>query len=340
MTAIPATAPFAESRSARGVASVLACLCVVLFAVSLATGPTGLAPQIVGGALSGDATAKLILLELRLPRALLGLMVGGSLGLAGAALQGLFRNPLVEPGVIGVSGSAALGAVLAFYTGLSAFVPLALPLAGIAGAVAAIAVLQLVAWRDGRIATLLLAGVALATLAGALTALALNLSPNPYAAVEIMFWLMGSLADRSLDHVALALPFMAVGWALMLSGGRGLDAMTLGEDSARSLGVSLGSLQARLVMGAALAVGSGVAVSGAVGFVGLIVPHLLRPFLGHRPAPLLWASLLGGAALTTAADIAVRFLGGDTELRLGVATALIGAPFFLWLVLRLPRGGT
>ncbi len=332
------------TRSFKPVWLALTALCLMLFIVSLLTGPAGLTLDLPFAAWRGDAAARLVLVELRLPRALLGLLVGSSLGLAGAALQGLFRNPLAEPGVIGVSGCAAWGAVLVFYSGASLALPMALPLGGIAGALVAIALLQLLALRDPRLATILLAGVALAALAGALTALALNLSPNPYAVVEIVFWLMGSLADRSLQHVALALPFMAVGWVLMLSGARSLEALTLGEDTAHSLGIGLRSLRLRVVVGAALAVGAGVAVSGAIGFVGLIVPHLLRPFFGHRPAPLLAASWLGGGILTLTADIAVRFLGGDTELRLGVATALVGAPFFFWLVLRGPRsdmrGGT
>jgi iron complex transport system permease protein len=326
------------TRSFAVVWLALVALCLVLFVLSLSIGPNGFTFDLPVAAWRGDPTARLVLLELRLPRALLGILVGSSLGLAGAALQGLFRNPLAEPGVIGVSGCAALGAVLAFYSGLSLTIPLALPLGGIAGALVAIALLQLLALRDPRLATILLAGVALAALSGALTALALNLSPNPYAVIEIVFWLMGSLADRSLQHVLLALPFMVAGWALMLSGAHPLEALTLGEDTAQSLGVGLRGLRLRIVVGAALAVGAGVAVSGAIGFVGLIVPHLLRPFLGHRPAPLLAASWLGGAALTLAADIAVRLLGGDSELRLGVATALIGAPFFFWLALRNRRG--
>jgi iron complex transport system permease protein len=327
------------AQSHRTVWLALAALVLLLAVLSLLIGPTGFTPELIAAAMRGERSARLILIELRLPRALLGLLVGGSLGLAGAALQGLFRNPLAEPGVIGVSGCAALGAVLAFYSGLSLQVPLALPLGGIAGALIAIGLLQGLALRDPRLATVLLAGVALAALSGALTALALNLSPNPYAVVEIVFWLMGSLTDRSLQHVLLVVPFMLAGWALMLSGARSLEALTLGEDTAQSLGVGLSSLRWRVVTGAALAVGAGVAVSGAIGFVGLIVPHLLRPFLGQRPGPLLAASALGGAALTLAADIAVRFVGGDNEVRLGVATAVIGAPFFFWLVLRNRRSG-
>lgn len=315
----------------------LTALGALLAILSLCIGPNGFSPGIIGQALEGEPTARLILVELRLPRMLLGVLVGGTLGLAGATLQGLFRNPLAEPGVIGVSGCAALGAVVAFYSGFSASVPLGLPLGGVLGALVAIALLLALAARDERISTLLLAGVALSALAGALTALALNLSPNPYAAIEIVFWLLGSLADRSLDHVWLALPFMLVGSALMLSCARGLEALTLGEDTASSLGLSVAGLRRRAVIGAALAVGAGVAVSGAIGFVGLIVPHLLRPFAGYRPGPLLVLSIPGGIALTLAADIAVRLIGGDTELRLGVATALIGAPFFLFLVLRIAR---
>ena len=316
---------------------VLWLLCLALALVSLAMGPSGFSPDIVTQGLAGEATAKLILYELRLPRALLGLMVGGTLGLAGATLQGLFRNPLAEPGIIGVSGCAALGAVVAFYSGMAASVPLGLPLGGVIGALLAIALLLALAARDDRVSTLLLAGVALSALAGAATALALNLSPNPYATVEVVFWLLGSLSDRSMQHVLLALPFMIVGAGLMLACGRGLEALTLGEDTASSLGISIRRLRSVAVIGAALAVGSGVAVTGAIGFVGLIVPHLLRPLVGHRPAPLMWISIPGGAALTLAADIAVRLIGGAVELRLGVATALIGAPFFLWLVLRLSR---
>jgi len=316
---------------------ILLVLCVVLSAVCLCMGPNGFAPNVVVQALRGEEISRLILIELRLPRLLLGLLVGGTLGLAGATLQGLFRNPLAEPGIIGVSGCAALGAVIAFYSGLSAAVPLGLPLGGVVGALIAIALLLALAARDARISTLLLAGVALSALASALTALALNLSPNPYATVEVVFWLLGSLSDRSLEHVWLVLPFMVVGAALMLSSARGLEALTLGEDTARSLGISIVRLRSLAVVGAALAVGAGVAVTGAIGFVGLIVPHLLRPLVGYRPAPLLLVSIPGGACLTLAADIAVRLVGGDVELRLGVATALIGAPFFLYLVLNMAR---
>ncbi|MDX1607443.1 MAG: iron ABC transporter permease, partial [Candidatus Competibacterales bacterium] len=193
--------------------------------------------------------------------------------------------------------------------------------------------------RSG-VVTLILAGVAINSLAGALTTLVLNLSPNPFAAYEIFFWLMGSLADRSLDHVALAAPFMVLGWILLLSIARALDALSLGEDVAASLGFNLAGVRLRVVLGTALAVGAAVAVSGVIGFVGLMVPHLLRPLVGQQPARLLLASALGGAVLLLAADIGVRLLTTASELKLGVVTALLGAPFFFWLLLRTRRSLT
>ncbi|WP_188611524.1 FecCD family ABC transporter permease [Chelatococcus reniformis] len=284
-----------------------------------------------------DTLAALVLLELRLPRALLGALVGFSLGITGAAMQGLLRNPLAEPGVVGISGAAALGAVVVFYSGLAGLVALALPLGGIAGAALATVVLYGLVGRGAGTMTLVLAGVAINSFAGALTSLALNLSPNPYAATEIIFWLMGSLADRSLAHVWLTLPLMGLGWALLILSGPALDGLTLGEDTARSLGFNLERLRLQLISGAALAVGSAVAVSGAIGFVGLVVPHLLRPLVGHRPGRLLLVSGFGGAVLTLAADAAVRLLPIRPELKLGVVTAIVGAPFLFWLIYRLRR---
>jgi iron complex transport system permease protein len=222
---------------------------------------------------------------------------------------------------------------------LSASFPLALPLGGIAGAGLAVLMLYALAGRDGSVLTLLLAGAAITSLASALTALALNLSPNPYASFEILFWLMGSLADRSPSHVWLAAPPMVLGWLLLGTAGPALDALTLGEETAQSLGFDLRLVRLRLVMGAALAVGSAVAVSGAIGFVGLVVPHLIRPLVGHQPSRLLLPSAFGGASLVLGADVGVRLMRVGPELQLGVLTALIGAPFFLALVLRLRREG-
>jgi len=317
----------------------LAGLVVVLFGGSLAVGratlPIG---QALHDVLHGRTTlASLVLLELRLPRTLLGTMVGASLALAGATMQGLLRNPLAEPGIVGVSGCAVFGAVVTFYSGLSVTVPLALPLGGMAGALLAVGLLYLLAGRSASTLTLILAGVAINSFAGALTSLTLNLAPNPFAVTEIIFWLMGSLADRGMQHVTLVLPLMLCGWGLLLASGPGLDGLTLGEDTAQSLGVHLGRLQVQLVLGTALAVGSAVAVTGTIGFVGLVVPHLLRPLVGYKPSRLLLTSALGGAALTLAADITVRLFTVGPELKLGVVTALLGAPFFLALAYRLRR---
>ncbi|MBP9950450.1 MAG: iron ABC transporter permease [Cypionkella sp.] len=315
----------------------LTALVLVLFFASLLVGPAGLG---LGESLTALFTGKgeavvLVMRDIRLPRALLGLMIGAVLGLSGAAMQGYLRNPLAEPGLIGVSSSAALGAVLALQTGVAASFALALPLCGLLGAgVSVVLVLGMAGPRGGALA-LILAGIAISALTGAMTSLVLNLSPNPFAAMEIVYWMMGSLADRSMLHVGLAAPFMGVGAVMLLSLGRGLDALTLGEDVAASLGIGLARLRLVLVIGTALAVGAAVSVAGTVGFVGLVVPHVLRPWVGGRPSALLPASALGGAAMLLAADVAVRVVAPDTDLKLGVLTALVGAPFFLHLIWRM-----
>lgn len=321
--------------------ALLALAMAALFVVSVAIGyaPFDMAVAL-GDLLAGRATLPaLILADLRLPRALMGVLTGFTLGLAGAALQGLLRNPLAEPGVIGVSSAAAFGAVLVFYSGLAGAFTLALPLGGIAGALVATVLLYALVGRGAGTTTLVLAGVAISAFAGALTALALNLSPNPYAVVEITFWLMGSLTDRSMDHVLLALPLMAVGWALLLSSARALDGLSLGDDTATSMGFDLKRLRLKLVTGTALSVGAAVAVTGAIGFIGLVVPHVLRPLVGHRPGRLLLASGFGGAVLLLLADIAVRLIAIQPELKLGVLTAVVGAPFLFSLIYRLRREG-
>ena len=312
----------------------LSALVAGLFLASLSVGPAEIGPLdgLAALVMGGDGPETLVMRELRLPRALLGVMIGASLGLSGAALQGYLRNPLAEPGLIGVSGSAALGAVLAIHTGLAAAFTLALPLAGLAGAATGVLLILALAGPRGGSITLILAGIAISALAAALTSLVLNLSPNPYAAAEIVFWMMGSLADRSMTHVWLALPLMLAGGAALATLGRGLDALTLGEDAAEAMGLRLARLRLTLVLGTAAMVGAAVAVAGSIGFVGLVVPHILRPFVGARPARLLWASALGGAAMVLAADLAVRLVLPERDLKLGVLTAIVGAPLFLHLI--------
>ncbi|MBB4104159.1 FecCD family ABC transporter permease [Allorhizobium borbori] len=308
-------------------------LTFVLFVLSLALGPAGIAfGESLSALFSGDGgPIVLIMQEIRLPRAILGLLTGATLGLSGAVLQGFLRNPLAEPGLVGISSSASLGAVLAIYTGFSAAFPLGLPLAALAGALIAVIVVQALAGSGG-VLTVILAGVAVSSFASAMTSLALNLSPNPFAALEIMFWMLGSLADRSMTHVWLATPFILAGWLMLASLGRSLDALTLGADAAASMGVDLNRTRRFAILGTALSVGAATAVAGAIGFVGLVIPHILRPLTGGLQSRLLPASALGGASMILAADILVRFVAPGRDLKLGVLTAIVGAPFFLWLV--------
>lgn len=314
----------------------LAVLVGLLFLASILIGPAGVpVADSLSALIRGDGgPMTLVMRELRLPRAVLAAAIGAGLGLSGAVMQGYLRNPLAEPGLLGVSGAAALGAVLALQTGLAGAMALALPLSGLAGAFVAVLVLALLAGPAGGALTLILAGIGVSALSGAGLALVLNLSPDPFAAQEIVFWLMGSLADRSWSHVALALPFIALGCALLLTQARALSALTLGEDAAASMGVSLGRLRGVVLLGTAAVVGAGTAVAGSIGFIGLMVPHFLRRATRGDPARLLPVSALGGAALLLAADIAVRLILPGRDLKLGVLLAILGAPFFLLLILR------
>ncbi|WFL79071.1 iron ABC transporter permease [Altererythrobacter arenosus] len=281
--------------------------------------------------------ASLILMELRLPRAILAIVVGAGLGAAGAAMQGFLRNPLADPGLFGIAPMAALGAVASLWFGYAASAWL-LPAFALVGAGAGMALLALIAGRSGGIALFTLAGLMIASLAGALTALAITTSANAFAMSEIVLWLNGALTDRSWREVTIAAPLVAVGIALLALAARPLDALTLGADAARSLGVDTGRLLLLLVAGVGLTVGAGVAVAGIIGFVGLIVPHLVRPLTDRLPSSLLLPSALAGALLVLVADSVVRVLPLVTELRLGIALSLIGAPFFLWLLVRMRRG--
>lgn len=311
--------------------SLLMALFAALLA-SLLSGKVWVAPT---DWLNGDLPA-LIILELRLPRTVLAAAIGAALGMSGAVMQGYLRNPLADPGLFGVSGSAALGAVSSLYFGYAAST-LLLPLFALAGAAIGMSLLAMLAGRSGSLILFTLAGMILASISGSLTSLLISLAPTPFAASEIVTWLLGALTDRSWDDVRLALPIMLAGMIVLAFTAPSLDALTLGEQAARSLGVDVSRLQWLVVLGVGLTVGASVAAAGIIGFVGLIVPHLVRPLAGHRPSAVLLPSALAGALLLTLADSLVRIMPSASELRLGIAMSLLGAPFFLALLFRMRR---
>ena len=313
--------------------AALMLLIAVLGILSLMVGPAALSPRATFGALlTGDGPAGIIVREIRLPRTLLAALIGATLGLSGAALQGLLRNPLAEPALFGAPQAAAAGSSLVIAFGFAAATSLLVPLAGIAGALVSIGGLVAVAGRRASLTVTLLAGLALASFAGAAVALILNLAPNPFIALEVAFWLLGSLEDRSTDHLFIAAPFLIASWMLLAANARAFRALTLGEDAAASLGVNVGRTRAMVGTGVAFGVGASVAVSGSIGFVGLVAPHLVRRMVDSDPARVLLPAALAGAALLLAADVAVRIVPAAIELKVGVVTALIGVPFFLAMI--------
>ena len=276
----------------------------------------------------------LILFDIRLPRSLLAMLIGATLGLAGASLQGLLRNPLAEPGIIGISNGAALGAVIVFYYGIAGIAWFLLPLGGLIGALVAMIIIFLLVGQNRSIITLILAGIAINAIGGAFIALALNFAESPYAMQEIVFWLLGSVSNRSVNELYIAMPFMLVGWGMMLYCGRFLNALTLGEETAKSMGFNVARMRLVLILGVTASVGAAVSVAGNIGFIGLVVPHLIRPFVAYEPRRLLLSSAITGAILLLIADIVVQILSDNGEMKLGVITALVGAPFFLFLILK------
>lgn len=323
-------------RSSALLLPLLACALVLAFIADLLSGPY---PVELANVLAAwgrrDSVDALVLLDIRLPRALLATLVGACLGMAGAAMQGLLRNPLAGPGLVGVSNCAALGAVIMFYFGFAGIAWYVLPMGGLLGAGLGVALIFFLAGHQASVLGLILAGVAINAVASSLISLALNFSQNPYAMSEIVYWLMGSVADRSMADVAIALPFMVLGGLCLAGTGRFLNALSFGEESAQSMGFDIRRQRALIIVGVALTVGASVSVSGNVGFVGLVVPHLMRPLVAAEPGRLLLPSALAGAVLVLLADVAVQLLSPQQELKLGVITALVGGPFFLWLVYRM-----
>lgn len=313
--------------------AALVLLVLALMVVSLMVGPAGLPVRAALEAMFvGEGPAAIIVREIRLPRTMLAVLIGATLGLSGAALQGLFRNPLAEPALFGAPQAAAATSSFAIAFGFFSATSMMIPVFGILGALASVGALVLIAGKRTSLTVILLAGLALASFAGAMTALILNLAPNPFIALEVAFWLLGSLEDRSRDHLLIAAPFMFAGWVILLSNARAFRALTLGEDAAISLGVDLQRTRLAVVIGTAFGVGASVAVAGSIGFVGLVAPHLVRRYVQSDPTRVMLPSALAGAALLLAADIAVRLVPSAIELKVGVVTALIGVPFFLAMI--------
>ncbi|MEM8634983.1 MAG: iron ABC transporter permease [Pseudomonadota bacterium] len=314
----------------------LAVACVLAIFAACLLGPTPLpASRVIaaffGGAETGD---RLVIWSIRLPRALAAFLVGAALGLSGAALQGLLRNPLAEPGVLGVSATASLSATFVLYYGLVGLSAWIMPIAAIVGALAATALLAVASIRTSSIVTLILIGVGLSSFAGALMSLLMNLAPNPFSLSDMINWMLGSVANRSFDDILLALPFLVAGSAILLATRRGLSALTLGEEAASGVGLDLRRQRVLTVFGAGLATGASVSLAGAIGFVGIIAPHLVRPFVNHDPARSLVPSALLAGLILAIADIGVRIIPTDNELKLGVVAALIGAPIFVWIAMQ------
>ena len=315
-------------------ALVIACMITAFFACLL--GSTPLPADRVFAAMFGgaDAADRLVVWAIRLPRALAAFLAGAMLGISGAALQGLLRNPLAEPGVLGVSAFASLVATSAIFFGAVAANPWFLPLAAILGAVIATGLLALAAIRTQSVVTLILVGVGLSSFAGAAMSLMMNLAPNPFSLSEMINWMLGSVANRSFDEIGLAFPFMLAGVMILLFSGRGLSALTLGEEAASGLGLNLRRQRILTVLGAGLATGASVALAGAIGFVGIVAPHIVRPLVRHDPARSLIPSALLAGLILMVADIFVRVAPSQNELKLGVVAALIGAPAFVWIALQ------
>ena len=311
----------------------------ILSACLFGSTPMGLARFFAVLTGSGAAGDSIVLWDIRLPRALSAYLVGAALGLSGAALQGLLRNPLADPGVLGVSATASLAATFTLYYGFAVLSIVILPLAAIAGALVATAFLSIAALRLGSVITLILVGVGISSFAAALMALLMNFAPNPFSLFDMVNWMLGTVANRSFNDIALAAPGILLGFIILCYCRRGLSALTLGEEAAAGIGLNLKRTRLLVVVGAGICTGAAVSLAGAVGFVGIIAPHLVRPWVKYEPGEtLLPAALLAGLILVLA-DIVIRILPTETELKLGVMAALIGAPAFIWIASQRARLG-
>ncbi|WP_299329046.1 iron ABC transporter permease [Parasphingopyxis sp.] len=312
-------------------AALLAAILLALLIGSVSLPLDRVIAALAGQAVPGDM---LVVWQIRLPRALAAALVGAALGMSGAALQGLLRNPLAEPGILGVSATAALFATFTIYFGIATAGPLVLPLAAVGGALIATLLVAAAALRTRSVVTLILIGVGLSSFSVAVMALLMNLAPNPFSLADMVNWMLGTVANRSFENLAFAAPFLVAGVAILLAAGRGLAALSLGDEAAEGLGLNLKKQRLAIILGAGLATGAAVAIAGSIGFVGIVAPHIVRPFLRYDPARLLVPSALLGAFILVVADIGVRLLPTDSELKLGVVASLIGAPIFVWIAAR------
>lgn len=309
---------------------------LILFSVLTGAAPIA-AGDAVAALLSDHGAVTAIVRDIRLPRALAAFLAGASLGAAGAGLQGLLRNPLADPGVLGVSAAAALGAVCAIYFNIAALAFWLTPAAAILFALAATAALYGLGAGRASTARLILIGVGISSFCGALISLVMNLAPNPFALSDLVNWLFGTVANRSFADLALAAPFAAAGLALLFLAAPGLHALTLGEETAASLGANLKRTRLCVIAGAALLVGASVSLAGAIGFVGIVAPHLARAFAGQHASRIIVPGALLGGVMLLGADLVIRILPFDQELKLGVAAALVGAPAFIIVALKSRR---
>ena len=319
-----------RSRRLIAVLGIASILCIF---IACTLGSTPMAFSRVIAAFFGQSSPgdNIVVWDIRLPRALAAYVVGLSLGASGAALQGLLRNPLAEPGVLGVTATSSLAATFVLYYGFAASSVYILPVSAIAGALAATALLATAAIRIKSVVTLILLGVGLSSFSAAVMSLLLNLAPNPFSLSDMINWLLGSVANRSFEDLTTVMPFMAAGLAILIFSRRGLSALTLGEEAASGVGLNLSRQRIAVVLGAGLATGASVALAGAIGFVGIVAPHLIRPFVAYDPARSLLPSAMLAGIILVIADIGVRLLPTTTELKLGVVAAIIGAPAFVWI---------
>lgn len=308
--------------------------------VSLTIGPVDLKIMDVMNGIFGPSNdpVSIIVSELRLPRVLLGILIGSALGVSGAALQGVLRNPLADPGVIGVSASAALGAVIAIHLGVHLIWSLFIPIFAMGGALLATLILLAVSVRESSVLMLILVGIGISSLAMAGVSLVMNLAESPMSVRDMIMWMLGSLENRTTADLFLALPFILLGWIMMINVGQGLNALSVGEDTARSMGINLSMLKFRVVIGSAISIGAAVSVCGSIGFVGLVVPHMVRRLVTKEPGDILIPSALMGGLLLTLADMLTRLPTPGATLQLGVVTSLIGAPTFLYIIYKTRKG--